>query len=217
MIDSWLSGIKKLLLKSELVALLLLKFRSDSYLHRQGWFTSFRKKMAIDRDGAPVPWMTYPSVSFLGGRIRQDMTVFEYGCGNSTIWWASRVRSVVACEHDREWFAHVKSLMPANVTLTQRDLGEGGYSRRIAEYRDEFDIIVIDGRERVECIKNALPALKQGGVVIWDNSDLESYSDGYDYLLENGFRQIDFYGMGPIGWNGWGTSVYYKNNNCLGI
>ena len=215
--DSWLSGVKKVLLKSELVALLLLKYRSDSYLHRQGWFTSFRTKMAIDRDGAPVPWMTYPSISFLDGRIRQDMTVFEYGCGNSTLWWANRVRSVVACEHDREWFAHVKALMPANVTLSQRDLGTGGYAHLISEYHGEFDIIVIDGRERVECAKNSLQALKHDGVILWDNSDRDEYQVGFDYLVGNGFKRIDFHGIGPIEWIGTCTSIFYKGDNCLEI
>ena len=78
-------------------------------------------------------------------------------------------------------------------------------------------MIVIDGRERVCCTLNSLRALKEEGVIIWDNSDRPQYSEAYEFLVSKGFNRIDFYGMGPISAHSWCTSVFYKDKNCLNI
>lgn len=36
------------------------------------------------------------------------MIVIEYGCDNSTLWWANRVKHVISCEHDRQWYEEMK-------------------------------------------------------------------------------------------------------------
>jgi hypothetical protein len=35
------------------------------------------------------------------------MTVFEYGSGGSTLFWASRVKKVVSIEHETEWYERI--------------------------------------------------------------------------------------------------------------
>jgi hypothetical protein len=52
--------------------------------------------------GEPIPWFSHPLIDFLKDRLSKDMTVFEYGCGNSTLWWADRVRSVTGVKNDSE-------------------------------------------------------------------------------------------------------------------
>jgi predicted O-methyltransferase YrrM len=174
--------------------------------------------MPIDDNDNPIPWMTYPAISFLEKRIKNGMEVFEYSCGNSTFWWAKRVKKLISCEHDREWYQKMVKLIPANVELYQIDLEYGGaYSRKVSEYTRAFDVIVLDGRDRVNCAKNCLNALTKNGVIIWDNSDRESYTEGYNYLLRNGYKRIDFEGMGPVNAYSWCTSIFYKEENCLNI
>lgn len=36
------------------------------------------------------------------------MHVFEYGSGGSTLFWASRVSSVISVEHDRDWYQKLR-------------------------------------------------------------------------------------------------------------
>jgi hypothetical protein len=191
---------------------------AGSHLRSAGWFESFRLGVPIDGKGDPIPWMTYGAINFLENRVRNGVAVFEYGCGNSTLWWAKRAINVVTCENSREWYSEMKALVPANVELWHIDLEYGGaYSQKVSEYTGAFDIIVIDGRDRVNCAKNCLKALKSDGVVIWDNSDRESYAEGYDFLLQHGYKRIDFEGMGPVNEVPWCTSIYYKEGNCLDI
>ncbi|MCC7211921.1 MAG: class I SAM-dependent methyltransferase [Candidatus Brocadia sp.] len=192
--------------------------KKSGFLYEIGWFKSFREGRSIDGAGNPIPWITYPTISFLEKRIKKHMTVFEYGCGYSTLWWASRVRHVISCEHDRQWYEKMRNAMPPNVELYYADLDLGNsYIKKIAEYQSKFDIVVLDGRDRVRCAKNALFALKENGVILWDNSDRNSYEEGFDYLFEKGFKKIDFEGMGPVNTYSWCTSVFYKDKNCLEI
>ncbi len=146
------------------------------------------------------------------------MMVFEYGCGNSTLWWANHVKQVISCEHDREWYEKMKLRIQPNVDLHHIDLQYGGeYSKKISEYVGRFDIVIMDGRDRVNCSKNCVNSLKKSGVIIWDNSDRDCYKEGYDYLFQKGYKRIDFEGMGPVNVYSWSTSIFYKEDNCLRI
>lgn len=146
------------------------------------------------------------------------MEVFEYGSGNSTLWWSQLVSRVVSCEHDKKWYDRIREKIPSNVEYKYCELIPGGdYCKMILAYEKQFDIVFIDGEDRVNCIKNALGALKDDGIVIWDNSDLSKYQEGFDYLSSKGFRRIDFQGLGPLINIDWCTSVFYRDNNCFDI
>ena len=183
-----------------------------------GWQRSIAIGAPVDRDGSALPWFTYASIFFLSKRIKPEMVVFEYGSGGSTIWWSRRLRRVVACEHDLAWLNSVKAKAPANVELLHRELTpEGAYAGAILGYARQFDIIVIDGRQRAQCAINSLGALKEDGVLIWDNSDRPRYREGIALLVGHGFKRLDFAGDGPINAFRSCTSIFYRNENCLGI
>jgi hypothetical protein len=196
----------------------LYSIRRFGLLQEDGWFRSFREEASVDADGKPLPWITYPAIEFLKKRVHPNMSVFEYGSGGSTLWWASRVKEVVSVEHDREWYQKIAPIVPGNVSLTWIELVYGGdYSRKITDFKNKFDIVVIDGRDRVNCAMNSISALKPDGVIIWDNSDREEYQQGYQALLKYGFRKIEFIGLAPICPIKAETTIFYRSNNCLGI
>jgi hypothetical protein len=190
-------------------------FRTQSFLRGSGWLESYRHRMPV-AFGKPVPFYTYGAIAFLDNRIDQTMNVFEYGAGYSTLWWASRTKSVTSCEHDQSWFQRMTAMVPQNVKLIHHDLVVGGdYSKQAAAFTS--DIVVVDGRDRVNCAKACLPGLSERGVIVWDNSDRERYQHGYDFLKERGFRRLDFAGPGPVDFWPWMTSVFYRDGNCLSI
>jgi hypothetical protein len=188
------------------------------YFQEIGWFQSLATGLPVDHDGNPLPWFTYPAIAFLNKKVQSNMTVFEYGSGNSTLWWSQKVANVVSYEHDWDWYHSVKGRLPANVDYHHCDLEDGGkYSQAILTYHKAFDIVVIDGRDRVNCAKNCLGSLRDNGVIIWDNSDREQYQSGYSYLIQNGFRRLDFEGLVPITTFKSCTSIFYKTQNCFDI
>ena len=82
---------------------------------------------------------------------------------------------------------------------------------------EKFDIIIVDGRDRVNCCKQAVEALTESGVVVLDDSERTGYWEGIDFLLKNGFKQLSFSGISPGLFYLKSTSVFYKTNNCLSI
>lgn len=187
-------------------------------LKEDGWFRSFREKSSVDAEGNPVPWFTYPAIEFLQRRIRPSMSLFEFGCGFGTLWWSKRVKEVVSVEHDESWFNQIVQRVPGNVRLFHIELGHNNaYARKIKEFHRRFDIIVLDGPERTDCAINSLTALKEDGILIWDNSDRKEYEAGYNLLYENGFRKIEFVGLVPINNFKSETGIFYRDKNCLQI
>jgi hypothetical protein len=196
----------------------LYKLSRDSFLCETGWFNSFSQKQSIDMLGVPLPWMTYSFIAFVEKRLCQQMEVFEYGCGNSTLWWAERVKSVISCEHDYNWYIKVKKKSPKNVTIYHFGNGQkDNYSSAIENSDIFFDIVIIDGENRIACAEKSIRFLKADGIVVWDNSDRIEYAEGFAFLYKNGFKQLEFHGTGPINEYRWSTSIFYRRNNCLDI
>jgi len=196
----------------------LISMGTSGYLYEIGWIESFRKKLPVDKSGEPLPWVTYSFIDFIFDRLNKSMDVFEYGSGNSTLWYAKRVNSVTSIEHDKKWFEKIRKNIPKNVDLYYKKLVYGGeYSKFPKNLGRKFDIIVVDGRDRVNCINNSLDSLKNGGVIVLDDSERDSYKDGIKFLTERGFKKIDFWGISPGLFYKKCTTIFYRDNNCLGI
>jgi hypothetical protein len=188
------------------------------YLESSGWLRSRQERMPVDAEGGPMPWYTYAAIAFLEARIDPSFCVFEYGSGNSTLWWAARTHSVNSVEHSEAWAAKMQTRLPENARVRHAPLdGSSIYANAAALSNQEYDVIVVDGVDRVRCAYFGLSALAPEGIVIWDNSDRDRYQAGYDYLMTCGFRAIAFEGLGPICVTPWRTSVFYRRRNCLGI
>ncbi|MFA7473850.1 MAG: FkbM family methyltransferase, partial [Spirosomataceae bacterium] len=82
---------------------------------------------------------------------------------------------------------------------------------------EKFNIVVVDGRNRVKCTLFAVNYLTPDGVIILDNSDRAHYLPAKEKLKKLGFRRLDFTGMTPIVGITTTTSVFYKDGNCLEI
>ncbi len=194
-------------------------FLQKNHLTKSGWKKSVVKRLPIDKHGKALPWFTYGAIHFLEPKLNKNFRVFEYGSGNSTMWFSKKVASITSVEHDEKWFHSMKSkfLAFSNISYSNQSIANTSYSDEILSYEREFDIIVLDGRQRVQCAKNSLKALKDSGVIIWDNADRAKYQKGYDFLLSKGFKRIDFYGTGPISAHSWSTAIFYKTVNCLAL
>jgi hypothetical protein len=162
----------------------------------------------VTRDGLPIPWFTYPAIDFLSQLDLAGRTVFEWGSGASTLFWAGRARSVVSVESEPEWHQRVASTAPSNVELLL-------VSREVEEYagairgHGRFDVIVVDGtgESRPRCCELALEHVRPGGIVILDNSDLWLKSAAI--LRGGGLIQADFTGFVPLDTGAHCTSVFF--------
>lgn len=190
----------------------------DSYLYTTGWMRSLRESKPVDKDGREVPWMCYPVIRFLENRLHKGLDLFEFGSGHSTLFYARLVRSVTSVEYDEAWIQTVSARAPDNVSLIFRKRDEDGeYCRSIRSTGQRFDVVVVDGRDRVNCIGQSMDALTTAGVIVLDDSQRQIYAEGIDYARAKGFRALDFEGLKPTGPDVARTTVLYRSNNCLGI
>lgn len=195
-----------------------LVYSSRSMLRNLGYVESVKTKRPCRRDGSPLPWMNYHIIRFLEDRLTSDLSMFEYGSGNSTCFYASLVKHVTSLEMDGDWYAYVKEMMPQNVNLVLFNEDEHGIYRDVAAHQDQkFDVIVVDAAERVACIKHAPPALTDRGVIILDDSMYPPHAAGTDFLLDHGFRKLDFEGLKPNSIRAYRSTIFYRDDNCLGI
>lgn len=197
--------------------------RLISYLYKgffleMGWLNSYLQKRPVDRQGRPLPWLTYPMIEFLEERLDRQMRVFEYGGGHSTLYLAERVGTITTVEHNREWYEHLKASVPANCTLVYRELEYGGdYARTAREMDQRFDLVLVDGRDRVNCASQAVEALSEGGVIIFDDFERERYQEAAAVLKQKGFRQLNFWGFKPGFFDRSNTALFYRDGNVLGL
>lgn len=159
-----------------------------------GFARSAELGQPVDRDGNPVPMYSYSLIEYLAGLDLSSKSVFEFGAGNSTLFWAERAKQVRAAESDAEW---VQKLNAAKARHCSVDLVErGAMPGHFRGLETRFDIIVVDCAEnRFECCRLAREHLNPGGFIILDNSDW--YPNSAKLLRASDLIQIDFHGLRP--------------------
>lgn len=198
-----------------------LRYR-ENYLNKTGLMGSWilgnsYEDFFRDEDGNVNPWWGKTIIDLVVKKLSKDMRVFEWGMGNNTLFWSQYVSEVVSIESDLYWYKKMLEIIPRNVRAQYCELEYGGeYCQKIIDEQEKFDIILIDGRDRVRCAINSLEKLKENGIIIWDNTDRDEYRDGYAYLKEQGFKKLELSSViyGAPGVEDY-TSVFYREDNIL--
>ncbi len=141
-----------------------------------------------------VPWTSPASIEIFKAVLNKEMDGFEYGSGKSTLFFAKLLNKLVSVEHHEGWHQKVESQISGLSNVTYKFVAAENingkpdytaYSNVILQYpENSFDFILVDGRNRVKCCKNAIPRLKSGGILVLDNSEREYYSEIFDMLKD---------------------------------
>jgi hypothetical protein len=179
-----------------------------------GHLKSVSNKRSIDAGGEPIPWYTYPAIEYIKQLDFSGKSVFEYGAGNSTIFWSRIARRVVSVEDDEIWHETVSRQVTAVATVIfEPDLES--FVSTITRVPGRFDVIVIDGPARgltrLKCCKAARAYLNEGGIIILDNSDWLPESAAF--LRSTGLLQVDMTGFAPLNANT-GTTSFFFDRQC---
>lgn len=178
------------------------------------------------------PWLPYLATEYIE-RLKPQ-TVFEWGSGESTLFFARRLGStVVSVEHDPEFYIKfIKELGeqkilsayhfippgpgelgpdksdPAHYKSGSTLLGAVNFREYVSIIDDYglFDLILIDGMARASCIQHAVCHVKPGGCIVIDNTG------DRPYYLE---KTAHLFGNYESGWEridfmGYGPILAYK-------
>lgn len=172
-----------------------------------------------------IPWINFNAFRYLTNNLKQGMKVFEWGCGSSTIFWCENKCDLISIEHDEKFFHLISGLInsrkydakiflcsPEKKELYSSEVVNGNYNstnenysglvfynyvQKIYEYSDNyFDIILIDGRSRLSCFAASINKIKNGGIIVFDNTDVSDYSDLFDMIPTN-WEKVTISGTTP--------------------
>jgi precorrin-6B methylase 2 len=191
--------------------------KNDSYFSKSGFLNTCRSNLSLDGNNQPIPWFNDAVIAFLDSRLNKTMRVFEYGSGQSTLYLSQKVKSVISIEHSRSWYEDMKSQVPDNAKIVfAKEIGPD-YPKQITLFPKKFDIVLIDGRRRVECVKPSIKKLSPRGVLILDDSERVVYQSAFKIMKSHGFRNLDFTSIKLGDFATAQTTVFYRSNNCFEI
>lgn len=124
------------------------------------------------------PWLTPKANDILKTLIKKDHVGFEFGSGNSTIWFAKNCRKIYSVETSLFWknkildMARNEKLTNINIDVVKENSINFAkdYINKITKFEDEsLDFVLIDGKLRDLSTLNAISKIKSGGILIIDN------------------------------------------------
>lgn len=188
---------------------------TSGYLVQVGWIETRAQRVARDDAGRPIPWFTYPAIRLLEERARGSWRVLEFGAGMGTLWWSQRVFEVLAIEHDTAWATHVSAQCEARVS--QVDGGSVETYVLPALGSGPYDVVIVDGLHRSECLSAAPGLLTKAGVIILDDAQREEYGPSVHALRGIGFRVLELHGPQPVSKHPGCTAILYRDDNVMGL
>jgi hypothetical protein len=163
----------------------------------------------LDANGTPLPWYTYPAIEYIRQLDFSDKSIFEFGAGNSSLFWSGLARNIVSVEDNRAWFEKVSSQTTANLEVRFAE-GVEAYVGEIHRDERNYDVIIVDGSHRARCAEVAFARLAPGGLIILDNSDC--YPKTSAFLRRQELLEVDMTGFGPINGYAWTTSFFFHRD-----
>lgn len=160
---------------------------------RLGLWLSQRSASPMD---LRVPWWPYDATTWLAAQLPAHARVFEYGGGGSTLWLHDHSARITVVEHDPQWVAQLRTALPAAATIVERDVDtigsitsqaeDGFFDSYVAaidsEPDESLDLVIVDGRARVDCVKRAAAKVRPGGLLILDDSQRARYQPAVELL-----------------------------------
>jgi len=128
-----------------------------------------------------VPMISYRARGEIEAILSPVTRMIEFGSGNSTPWFASRVAHLISIEDDADWCAHVRRVLEdMRIENVRHELRSAENYADVSDIADaSLDFALVDGTDRAACIAAVVPKLKPGAWLYLDNSDKDmTFPDG---------------------------------------
>jgi predicted O-methyltransferase YrrM len=131
-----------------------------------------------------MPYMNETEIVHLMKYINRNTSLLEVGGGGSTIFLSKYVKRIVTVEHNKSWGSEILKILQRNrrtnwsIHIAEPNFPQqhpfqpaqpGQFDRYINHLKsleETFDVILIDGRDRVRSVEATVDKLKKGGYMI---------------------------------------------------
>ena len=172
-----------------------LSFLVDKLRNEFGFLESSRSSIPLDGYGNVMPLYSYPCYEYIRSMDWKNANILEFGCGYSSIWWDNVDANVYGVDSNDEWINKIQSSVSGHLNIELANDGEE-YTTSIYRHNLKYDVIVIDGMYRYDCVEPSLDCLANDGMVILDNS--EWHTNTKELLDNSDLMPVHFHGMKPI-------------------
>ena len=147
-------------------------------------------------------------LDYLKKHVDANKTVLEYGPGDTSKMLINICKSLHSIEHNQHYYNTIKNtFLPYKnfycyYKSPNKKYTEGGHDGTFDEFEDyvtlpidlniKFDVIIIDGRARVECAKTCEKTLNKDGVIFIHDIERKDYNECFDIL--NYIETVDHLG-----------------------
>lgn len=130
------------------------------------------------------PWLPSTFIDLFNAWDTRTWKMWEFGSGFSTPWFAQRVHTLWTMDNAPYWTNAAKNACQrkglTNVHFYCEKRGPS-YTQKISKFPDGFfDFVLVDGRDRVDCLKNAFK--KTSRIIALDNGLRERYRSAVEFM-----------------------------------
>lgn len=128
--------------------------------------------------GEGLPWLTFAAIAYLEDHLCPEHSIFEWGGGGSTVFFTGRCARVVTVDDNPYWFGQFPRVDNWTGLLRRANtsVGWADYVLAIADFPEGFDVVLVDGLARPDCIAIAHKYLKPGGLLVVDDAQVPAYA-----------------------------------------
>lgn len=146
----------------------------------------------------PKPWLSTAGNRWLAENITPEWVVLEFGSGTSSLWFLPRCKWLFTIEHDMDWHNQVtvaaQRLDHQNMTMYRKNRPYHTEDLMKQLPKDFFDLVLVDGRDRVKCAQASYDRVKPGGYFILDDGQRHYYSAVHGDMKRMEWEQVS------VGW-----------------
>ena len=151
------------------------------------------------------PMMTRPQIRMLEKELlalgQSHLDILEWGCGGSTYHYTRFLRQNgieylwTSVEHQKHWYEHMVEVMRDDPHVVIRlEPDRDSYVAYPATLDRKFDLILVDGRDRMQCLAEAYFLIRSDGSVLLHDAYRSRYDGGLkqfpdDCYLAYGLRR----------------------------
>lgn len=162
-----------------------------SSLELRGYFESISAGISV-KDGQPFPMLTYSFMDYFESHDFSDYHLIEFGSGNSTLYFESRVKSLTTFETNFEWYSKIKDSLTKTtyIHVDSTKLLNGEFNLDLDD--TDYNIVIIDTAcNRYKLTNHVLNKGKPAFIVL-DNSDW--YRNTAELIFSFNYFEIPFWG-----------------------